>query len=208
MPTKRVVVDDGDSRITYTEGVLGDAARKALYETLAAAPWRVETDEWGKQGRPTFYMGDERAVFAFCGLRLEPDPWPPAVLKAREAVAEACGVDPALLTGCLANCYPAGEGSIPWHHDEVRAHGDLKIVASLSLGGPRLFRLRRKGRPEVLEELDLAPGSLLLMRGRCQEQYEHELPLVGDAPPRISLTFRSIVPGFEGRAGKDPGGWL
>ena len=44
-------------------------------------------------------------------------------------------------------------------------------------------------------------GSLLLMIGNVQEHYEHCLPLMDDKedvnPQRISLTFRSIVPGYE-----------
>eukprot|EP00980_Cylindrotheca_fusiformis_P022770 scaffold9734_cov73-Cylindrotheca_fusiformis.AAC.1 len=50
----------------------------------------------------------------------------------------------------------------------------------------------------------LESGSVLLMKGDVQEHYEHCLPLQkGDDnlkegnPLRISLTFRSIVPGFE-----------
>jgi hypothetical protein len=115
------------------------------------------------------------------------------------------------LAGCLLNRYGAGEGSIPWHSDEVRAHGAFKFVASVSLGGPRPFLLRRKalstgadggggggdnGAPESMEVL-LESGSVLLMAGATQEHFEHSLLLSVDAPPRISLTFRTIVPGFE-----------
>ena len=38
---------------------------------------------------------------------------------------------------------------------------------------------------------------MLLMAGDVQEEYLHRLPLPDDAPERISLTMRSIVPGFE-----------
>lgn len=59
----------------------------------------------------------------------------------------------------------------------------------------------------------LRAGSALVMAGRAQEVWQHQLPLypappLDDgadggmaarprAPHRISLTFRSIVPGFE-----------
>ena len=117
-----------------------------------------------------------------------------------------------LLAGCLLNYYKSGEGFIPWHSDEVRAHGELRIVATVSLGGPRPFLLRRK-RPAETEsgnddepvplEVLLQPGSVLVMAGSTQEFFEHALPLdepvdgKSKSPPRISLTFRSIVPGFE-----------
>ena len=39
--------------------------------------------------------------------------------------------------------------------------------------------------------------SFIVGRGRTQEAFEHELPLRPGDGHRISLTFRSIVPGFE-----------
>jgi alkylated DNA repair dioxygenase AlkB len=74
------------------------------------------------------------------------------------------------------NLYPFGEGHIPWHNDEVCAHGRDKIVASLSLGGPRRFQLRRRrdvdGGHNIEQELvfdQLLPsGSVLLMKGNTQ----------------------------------------
>ena len=46
------------------------------------------------------------------------------------------------------------------------------------------------------------------MWGRTQQEFEHALPLRGDEDAqRISLTFRSIVPGHEealGREADDP----
>lgn len=70
----------------------------------------------------------------------------------------------------------------------------------------------------MVADLWLPSGSLLmLMKGNVQEHYEHCLPLVAETeeesnegnkansknyntvinPLRISLTFRSIVPGYE-----------
>ena len=126
------------------------------------------------------------------------------------------------LAGCLLNFYKRGEGSIPWYSDEIRAHGSPKCVATLSLGGPRPFQLRRSsptlvagcdpGRKDGAESdeiisLSLQPGSLLIMAGDTQARFEHLLPLIQQdwgepPPPRISLTFRSIVPGFEKNTGK------
>jgi hypothetical protein len=104
----------------------------------------------------------------------------------------------------------------------VRAHGEPRIVAALSLGATRRFGLRRRGgggsggtggggggvggggggSDEAGGEaegayLELEAGSVLAMWGRTQEEFEHELPLRPGDGHRISLTFRSIVPGFE-----------
>ena len=125
-----------------------------------------------------------------------------------------------------------GEGFIPWHHDEIRAHGEVKLIATVSLGSERTFQLRRRVRQEdggpatgtgdgddqllvggggggvesVCAARDsgisvrLKPGSLLVMAGEVQSHWLHSLPLPeprDDSNHRISLTFRSIVPGYE-----------
>lgn len=71
------------------------------------------------------------------------------------------------------------------------------MIATLSLGGSRTFRIRPRGVKLQMQELMLESGSVLVMEGNTQDLFEHELPLrVGD-PHRISLTFRSIVAGHE-----------
>ena len=69
-------------------------------------------------------------------------------------VAALLGLDDtasANVTACLTNNYPEDDGEIPWHYDEVRAHGEAKLVCSVSLGGSRLFCLKRRradGQPQ------------------------------------------------------------
>ena len=79
----------------------------------------------------------------------------------------------------------------------MRAHGAENLIATLSLGGPRRFRLRPRDGSGQVTEVEMTPGSVVMMAGATQDHYEHELPLRDGDPPRISLTFRSIVPGFE-----------
>ena len=179
--------------------VLSEEASSELLERLAVdLSWKVETDDFGTQGRPICYFGDEGCAFSFVGCYLEPRPWPGAhVLAARSKVANACKCEPEELTACLANLYLDNQGHIPYHHDEVRAHGAKKIVAVLSLGGPRQMNLRRQSDLVEVTSVDLTPGSVLLMRDDAHEHFEHELPLRRGDPRRISLTFRSIQPGFE-----------
>jgi alkylated DNA repair dioxygenase AlkB len=100
----------------------------------------------------------------------------------------------------------------------LQAHGEAKLVISVSLGVERLFELQKKGSDAEGTEvgvqggkehvgfdsgnssrisLRLAPGSALLMAKETQEKWLHQLPAEDGAGQRISLTFRSIVPGFE-----------
>jgi alkylated DNA repair dioxygenase AlkB len=212
------------SIVSLYENVLSwEESHQCLEELRTTIPFQIHTDSFGEQSRPTCYYGDDpTCIFTYVGLTLQPRPWPSLLLKLRRRVTDAVGRHyqqddhnlsslPSPLTACLVNLYPYGQGHIPWHYDEVRAHGPDKIVASLSLGGPRRFQLRRRRPPESIrnEETDneegelifdhyLPSGSVLLMKGNTQHYYEHCLPGDGDLDPlRISLTFRSIVPGYE-----------
>jgi alkylated DNA repair dioxygenase AlkB len=221
------IVDSEGCFVALYEDVLSsdEAASAMLHHLHRHIPWKVESDDYGQQSRPTYYVGDHNCVFTYVGLRLDPNAWTDALSQAREAVETACQhlIPPSTLTACLLNLYPPGQGFIPWHYDEVRAHGGTEtIIAALSLGGPRRFQLRKRNHqpadadaadaadgsceePPMVVVFDqlLPSGSLLVMKGsKTQECYEHTLPLEtgndkDDAPLRISLTFRSIVPGYE-----------
>jgi alkylated DNA repair dioxygenase AlkB len=188
--------------VSLYENVLDPVeADNLLHQLSQELPFKIETDDFGLQSRSTCYVGDsQHCIFAYVGLTLIPLPWTPTLQRLRDYVAHACGLkDQVDLTACLVNYYPQNEGYIPWHYDEVRAHEETKTVASMSLGGPRRFCLRKRaGDQSIVADLMLPSGSVLLMQGTTQEDYEHSLPLdEHHAPPRISLTFRSIVPGWE-----------
>lgn len=162
--------------------------------------FQTQVDAFGPQQRQSAYWGDDRCEFSYVGLRLRPSRWPellPLVEARRRAsiVAKAHGT---AFTACLANHYPRHDGLIPWHHDEVRAHGEAKLVLALSLGGTRRMLLRRRDAGVPPLALTLPAGSAVVMGGTAQQFWEHSLPLdLDSAERRISLTFRSIVPGFE-----------
>ena len=66
------------------------------------------------------------------------------------------------------------------------------VIASVSLGAERLFRLKAQNGTIVFTE-KLPPGSLLIMAGQTQKNFKHEVPKEpAVAEPRINLTFRHI----------------
>lgn len=67
------------------------------------------------------------------------------------------------------------------------------MIASLSLGAERLFKLRHQQRKTTLDML-LGHGDLLVMAGSLQQHWQHALPKTKQPKtPRINLTFRQIV---------------
>ncbi len=99
----------------------------------------------------------------------------------------------------LANCYRDGRDAIGWHADDER--GLAPVIASLSLGAERRFRVRpRSGGPSL--GLWLGHGDLVLMWGRCQRDFRHALPrTTARVGVRVNLTLRHLQETEPGRAG-------
>jgi alkylated DNA repair dioxygenase AlkB len=87
------------------------------------------------------------------------------------------------------NLYRDGRDSVAWHGDRIARHVADPIVALVALGEPRRFLLRPKGGGASKVFL-LGQGDLLVTGGRTQRSWEHSVPKVKKAGPRISVAFR------------------
>lgn len=168
-----------------------DAAFAALRHAL---PWEVHRLRlFGREvdsPRLSAWIGDPGTAYRYSGATFEPHPWPPALQALRERVAAAAGCP---LNSVLANLYRDGRDYMGWHSDDERDLGPQPVIASLSLGAPRRFRLKHRRDPDRTLALELTPGSLLLMRGDTQRNYRHALPKsVRATGERVNLTFRWI----------------
>lgn len=110
----------------------------------------------------------------------------PVIGDMRTALCERYGVE--FDSGGL-NLYRDGRDSVAWHGDRIPAEITEPIVGIVSLGHPRSFRLRPKGGGRSIEIL-MQRGDLLVTGGRCQREWEHAIPKVASAGPRLSITFR------------------
>ncbi|GAA4560692.1 alpha-ketoglutarate-dependent dioxygenase AlkB [Pseudonocardia xishanensis] len=90
-----------------------------------------------------------------------------------------------------ANLYRDGADSVAWHGDRVARERDTALVALISLGGVRPFRLRPHGGGASVGFLP-GPGDLLVMGGTCQRTWQHGVPKVRAAAARISVQFRHL----------------
>ena len=87
------------------------------------------------------------------------------------------------------NLYRDGRDSVAWHADRIAKEIEDPIVALISLGEPRKFVLRPKG-GGASRAFVPAPGDLLVTGGKTQRTWEHSVPKVAKAGPRISIAFR------------------
>ncbi len=110
----------------------------------------------------------------------------PAIGEMSELLSGRYGV---ALDRVSAGYYRDGADSVAWHGDRIARERDQAVVATVSLGGPRRFRLRPKGGGASLT-YSLGHGDLVVMGGSCQRTWEHCVPKAAAAPPRIALMFR------------------
>ena len=92
-----------------------------------------------------------------------------------------------------ANLYRDGRDSVAWHGDRIARDLPESVIAIVSVGAPRTFRLRPRGGGASLG-FSLGSGDLLVMGGSCQRTWQHTVPKVAAAGPRISLTYRHAYP--------------
>ncbi|MET0944197.1 MAG: alpha-ketoglutarate-dependent dioxygenase AlkB [Flavobacterium sp.] len=92
----------------------------------------------------------------------------------------------------LLNLYRDGNDGVGWHSDKEHNTGPNPVIASVTFGETRIFRLRHKFSKEIPQvEIPLHHGSFLLMSGTTNNFWQHQVPKTArDVLPRINLTFR------------------
>ena len=182
-----VVADAAGQRMTLDESSWVDLGRNwlqgadELLETLATGL------EWRGGRRPMYgRLVEEPRLHARLDLT---DPAQSALIHAMRAWLEARHGDE--INHNFVNYYRDGNDSVAWHADRVGTRQIDPIVAICSLGGPRRFGLRPMGGGESIR-LTLGSGDLLVMGGACQHGWEHCVPKMAHAAPRMSLTFRQV----------------
>ncbi|MFT4543244.1 MAG: alkylated DNA repair dioxygenase AlkB [Planctomycetota bacterium] len=185
-----------DAELVLTKAFLDHAGSAAYLQTLREqVEWCAgEITLYGKRHsvpRLQSWIGDPGCEYGYSGILLQPAPFPPAMTELRARLSEQTGID---FNCVLANLYRDGNDSVGWHADDEPELGPRPIVASLSLGATRRFRMRHKVRSDLDPlSFDLEAGDLLLMQGATQDHWEHQLTKTKrEVAERINLTFRRI----------------
>lgn len=145
------------------------AERRQMYDRIVDVPRLVHT----------YVLGDELPH--------------PALADARDALSAhylpELG-EPFVSAGCCY--YRDGKDSVAWHGDTIgRGKTQDTMVAIVSLGDPRKLALRPRGGGDSIG-VTLGHGDLVVMGGSCQRTWEHAIPKVAAAGPRISVQFRPL----------------
>jgi alkylated DNA repair dioxygenase AlkB len=147
----------------------------------------LESRDWGQRVR---HMYDQRvreprltsSWLAATGEPLAPD----IIERMRSVLSERYEV---AFDSVGFNLYRDGNDSVAWHGDRISKEIATPVVALVSLGDPRRFLLRPAGGGKS-RAFQLGRGDLFVTGGKTQRAWEHSVPKVAQAGPRISLAFR------------------
>jgi alkylated DNA repair dioxygenase AlkB len=188
------------AEIYYDEHfLLPDEAIRFFNALLSQCAWGRRRTSFGHAvPRDEAYYGDPETHYTYSRREYRPLPWIQELLllkaRAEEATPEAAysnlGLPRLGYNAVLCNLYRDGNDSVGLHSDAEPEMGP--VIASVSLGAERLFRLKRKDGGIAFAER-LPPGSLLIMAGQTQRNFKHEVPKEPNIiESRLNLTFRRI----------------
>ena len=149
-------------------------------ETLFSA--LVDGAEWSQ---PVVRMYEREVKTPRLVARVDPSIHP-VVPEIVESLSERYEI---ALDQVSAGWYRDGNDSVAYHGDRIARERPRSIVATVSLGAARRFSIRPKDGGGAMS-FSLGHGDLVVMGGSCQRTWEHTIPKVASAGPRIALMFR------------------
>lgn len=190
---RSVLPFDGES-IFYGRIFTQELADRYLRVFLDEIPWQHdEAMIYGKHivtARKVAWFGDARYDYTYSGKTRTARPWTPELLEIKAEVERLGGSS---YNSCLLNLYAEGTQGMAWHHDDEKGLGKNSDIASVSFGAARRFDFRHKSSKEQMS-IQLPHGSLLIMRGKTQACWQHQLPKSKKiTEPRVNLTFRQML---------------
>ncbi len=185
-----------DADIRYWRRAFASDEADSLFAILrATTAWEAENIVvFGQRHlapRLVAWHGDENASYTYSGTYHEPRAWTPELLGIRTRICDLTGHT---FNSVLLNLYRDGRDGMGWHADDERELGLNPLIASVSLGAARRFKLRHRVNKDAALTLDLEHGSLLLMSGATQHHYVHSVPKTARVvAERINLTYRCVL---------------
>jgi alkylated DNA repair dioxygenase AlkB len=172
---RRVSLEDG-AWLEIAPGWLGGHAR--VFEALARGTrWRSEERKMYDR------MVDVPRLYASFP---EDGPGHPAIERMRRALERRYAT---AFERVSLGLYRDGRDSVAFHGDYIARRLPEAVVATVSVGAPRRFLVRPRAGGRSIG-YSLGWGDLIVMGGTCQRTYQHGVPKVARAEPRIAIMFR------------------
>lgn len=181
--------------LDYTEHFLPEDKASSLEKKLIDnVPWKQRTQKKYDKDvitpRLTAWYGDDEKSYHLGGNEFSVNAWTPELLSLKYKIEKLTGYQ---FNSALLNFYRDGNDSVAWHRDKESELGNRPVIASVSLGEVRNFDFRNKDNHRNKYSLPLQHGSLLIMKGDLQTNWEHRIAKSSrPMQPRVNLTFRNI----------------
>jgi alkylated DNA repair dioxygenase AlkB len=191
----RLDLPDADVRL-WRPAFRPDEADELLALLRNRIDWQQEDivifGESRRVPRLVAWHGDPGTAYTYSRTAHEPLPWTPELQRIRQRVEELTAHR---FNSVLLNLYRDGNDGMGWHADDEPELGREPVIASVSFGATRRFKLRRRRMRIAASTLELAHGDLLLMAGQTQHAYVHAVPKTArSVGTRVNLTFRWVRP--------------
>jgi alkylated DNA repair dioxygenase AlkB len=196
LPTDGTPFELPDTRLRYYQCFFDSEEAAYFYQKLyKEIPWQQDPiTVFGKtydQPRLTALHANNTNPYTYSGITMHPHKMTGELTQIAERISRVCSVK---FTSVLLNLYRDGNDSNGWHADNEKELGENPVIASVSFGAPRFFHFKHRTLKEARLKVLLHSGSLLLMEGKTQEKWLHQLPKKAKKiTPRINLTFRKII---------------
>ena len=139
------------------------------------------------QPRDVAFLSDAVKEYKYSGYSAPATKLTPPMKKLLSDVNGQLG---ASFCGILANRYNDGNDYISMHSDKIGDCDERAGVFSVSLGGNRLFVVKRKSDGKEWQ-VPMTHGMVLHMGGAFQDEFTHGVPKQKNAGLRINLTLRA-----------------
>ncbi len=191
-----IVLQSPDARLWTVDNFLAPEYCQILIDhvqslSLAIKPPIVVYGKPATQNRDIGFFSDSSAGYNYSKQVAPSQPLTPVLRNLIDEVNKYLNTD---FNGILINRYNDGRDYLGPHSDDERGLARGSIVAGISLGASRTFRVRPK-EGTGYTDVETKNGQLLVMDGeKFQKTYTHEIPKrLKVKEPRISLTFRKHV---------------
>jgi alkylated DNA repair dioxygenase AlkB len=190
---KKIKIKDGE--LYYDRFFFSNIEANKYFNLLKKEiKWRQDNIKiFGKiypQPRLTALYANNNKSYSYSNIKMQPITFTPTLFDIKSKIEKRLNSQ---FTSCLLNLYRNGQDSNGWHADNEKELGLNPVIASLSLGAERVFHMKHRNDKKEKVKINLINGSLLVMRGRTQHHWLHQIPKtrkkVGE---RINLTFRII----------------
>jgi alkylated DNA repair dioxygenase AlkB len=199
LETPEILIEADDCRVFYQASFLPQDQTQELFEYLLGnVEWQHDRAIiYGKEiitKRKIAWFAGDGLDYNYSGVSRVGKPWDPRVLAVKEQLESELGVS---FNSCLLNLYHSGAEGMGWHSDDQNhLEPSSTTVAIISLGAERFFKLRQNGKlggKNDQRKVLLEKGSLLVMQGKTQDYWQHEIPkMLAIKDIRISLTWRTM----------------